>query len=267
MENQFSRTELLIGKKAMERLKNARVAVFGIGGVGGHVLEALVRSGVGTVDIIDNDRVCLSNLNRQIIATYKTLGMYKVDAAQQRMKEINPEAVIHKYNTFFLPETAEQFDFTQYDYIADAIDTVTGKIELVLRAKEAGIPVISSMGAGNKMDPTAFEVADIYETSVCPLARVMRRELKKRGVEGLKVVYSKEQAAAPAGWQEADGAGGNSSIGMKAGENREGLIGKDGCLGAGGCMVRRRIPGSNAFVPAAAGLIMAGEIIRDLIQY
>lgn len=184
MENQFSRTELLIGKKAVERLKNARVAVFGIGGVGGHVLEALVRSGVGTVDIIDNDRVCMSNLNRQIIATYKTLGMYKVDAAQQRMKEINPEAVIHKYNTFFLPETAEQFDFTQYDYVADAIDTVAGKIELVLRAKEAGIPVISSMGAGNKMDPTAFEVADIYETSVCPLARVMRRELKKEGLKG-----------------------------------------------------------------------------------
>lgn len=256
MENQFSRTELLIGKKAMERLKNARVAVFGIGGVGGHVLEALVRSGVGTVDIIDNDRVCLSNLNRQIIATYKTLGMYKVDAAQQRMKEINPEAVIHKYNTFFLPETAEQFDFTQYDYVADAIDTVAGKIELVLRAKEAGIPVISSMGAGNKMDPTAFEVADIYETSVCPLARVMRRELKKRGVEGLKVVYSKEQAAAPAGWQEIDGLDGE--------ERHRGEDG-GGCIKAGeGGTGRRRIPGSNAFVPAVAGLIIAGEIIKDL---
>lgn len=226
MENQFSRTELLLGKESLERLKNARVAVFGIGGVGGHVLEALVRSGVGTVDIIDNDKVCLSNLNRQIIATHKTLGRYKVDAAQQRMNEINPEAVIHKHNTFFLPETAEQFDFTQYDYVADAIDTVTGKIELVLRAKEAGTPVISSMGAGNKMDPAAFEVADIYETSVCPLARVMRRELKKRGVERLKVVYSKEQAMIPEG--------------------------------------SPRIPGSNAFVPAVAGLIMAGEIIKDL---
>lgn len=226
VENQFSRTEMLVGKEAMERLKNARAAVFGIGGVGGHVLEALVRSGVGTVDIIDNDKVCLSNLNRQIIATHKTVGQYKVDAAWQRMKEINPEVVIHKHCTFFLPETAGEFDFTQYDYVADAIDTVAGKIELAARAQEAGVPIISSMGAGNKMNPASFEVADIYETSVCPLARVMRRELKKRGIRQLKVVYSKEQAIITA--------------------------------------ERQRIPGSNAFVPAVAGLIMAGEIIRSL---
>lgn len=257
MENQFSRTELLIGKEAMERLKNARVAVFGIGGVGGHVLEALVRSGVGTVDIIDNDKVCLSNLNRQIIATYKTVGQYKVDAAWQRMKEINPEVVIHKYCTFFLPETAGEFDFTRYDYVADAIDTVAGKIELAIRAKEAGIPIISSMGAGNKMNPAAFEVADIYETSVCPLARVMRRELKKRGIGQLKVVYSREQAITPAGWQDAEIPGGADRTG--------GMEEKGACMGTGKeAGERRRIPGSNAFVPAAAGLVMAGEIIKDL---
>lgn len=194
MGEQFVRTEMLLGKDAMEKLRRARVAIFGIGGVGGHVLEALVRSGVGTVDIIDNDQVCLSNLNRQIIATHKTLGQYKVDAAEERMKEINPEVTIHKHCLFYLPETADHFDFTQYDYIVDAIDTVTGKLELALRAQQAKTPIISSMGAGNKLDPTAFEVADIYQTSVCPLARVMRRELKKRGVEKLKVVYSREPA-------------------------------------------------------------------------
>lgn len=185
---------MLLGKDAMEKLSRARVAIFGIGGVGGHTLEALVRSGVGTLDIIDNDQVCLSNLNRQIIATHRTLGQYKVDAAEERMKEINPEVVIHKHCLFYLPETADGFDFTQYDYIVDAIDTVTGKLELALRAQQAKTPIISSMGAGNKLDPTAFEVADIYQTSVCPLARVMRRELKKRGVEKLKVVYSRESA-------------------------------------------------------------------------
>lgn len=194
MGEQFVRTEMLLGKDAMEKLSRARVAIFGIGGVGGHTLEALVRSGVGTLDIIDNDKVCLSNLNRQIIATHKTLGQYKVDAAEERMKEINPEVVIHKHCLFYLPETADGFDFTQYDYIVDAIDTVTGKLELALRAQQAKTPIISSMGAGNKLDPTAFEVADIYQTSVCPLARVMRRELKKRGVEKLKVVYSREPA-------------------------------------------------------------------------
>lgn len=223
MEEQFSRTEMLLGKDAMEKLLHARVAVFGIGGVGGHVLEALVRSGVGTVDIIDNDQVCLSNLNRQIIATHKTLGQYKVDAAEQRMKEINPEVVIHKHCLFYLPETADHFDFTQYDYIVDAIDTVTGKLELALRAQQANTPIISSMGAGNKLDPTAFEVADIYQTSVCPLARVMRRELRKRGIEKLKVVYSREPAKP------------------------------------------LQTPGSTAFVPSVAGLIIAGEVIKGLI--
>lgn len=223
MEEQFSRTEMLLGKDAMEKLLHARVAVFGVGGVGGHVLEALVRSGVGTVDIIDNDQVCLSNLNRQIIATHKTLGQYKVDAAEQRMKEINPEVVIHKHCLFYLPETADHFDFTQYDYIVDAIDTVTGKLELALRAQQANTPIISSMGAGNKLDPTAFEVADIYQTSVCPLARVMRRELRKRGIEKLKVVYSREPAKP------------------------------------------LQTPGSTAFVPSVAGLIIAGEVIKGLI--
>ncbi|MDE7405177.1 MAG: tRNA threonylcarbamoyladenosine dehydratase [Lachnospiraceae bacterium] len=252
MSDQFSRTELLFGKEAMEKLSNARVAVFGIGGVGGHALEALVRSGVGTVDIIDNDTVCLSNLNRQLIATHKTIGQYKVDAAQQRMEEINPDVVIHKHRTFFLPETADQFDFAQYDYIVDAIDTVTGKLELAVRAKQAGVPIISSMGAGNKVDPTAFEVADIYETSVCPLAKVMRRELKKRGIDKLKVVYSREPARTP----------------IEAGnvEETEEENGKSGVqISCGEPVRRRQIPGSNAFVPSVAGLIIAGEVIKGSI--
>ncbi len=179
MSEQFIRTEMLFGKEGMERLANARVAVFGIGGVGGHVVEALARSGIGTLDLIDNDTVCLSNLNRQIIATHRTLGQYKVDAAAERVREINPDAVVNTYRLFYLPETADQFDFTRYDYVVDAIDTVSGKLMLAEQAVRAGTPIISSMGAGNKVDPTAFEVADIYETSVCPLARVMRRELKK----------------------------------------------------------------------------------------
>lgn len=241
MSEQFSRTERIFGKEAMEKLARARVAVFGIGGVGGHALEALVRSGVGTIDIIDNDKVCLSNLNRQIIATHKTLGQYKVDAAQQRMEEINPEVVIHKYQVFFLPETADQFDFSKYDYIVDAIDTVAGKLELAVRADKAKVPIISSMGAGNKVEPAAFEVADIYETSVCPLARVMRRELKKRGIEKLKVVYSKEPALIPEELVQASD--------IEAEDNR-----------------RRQIPGSNAFVPSVAGLIMAGEVIKDIVK-
>lgn len=246
MSEQFSRTERIFGKKAMERLAGARVAVFGIGGVGGHTLEALVRSGVGTIDIIDNDKVCLSDLNRQIIATYKTLGQYKVDAAEQRMKEINPNVVICKHQVFFLPETADRFDFSDYDYIVDAIDTVAGKLELAVRAKQAGVPIISSMGAGNKIDASAFEVADIYETSICPLARTMRRELKKRGIDKLKVVYSKEPALAPVESAEIE----DESITEKIrGENR-----------------RRQIPGSNAFVPSVAGLIMAGEVVKDLIN-
>ena len=197
MLNQFSRTQLLFGQEGMERLYHARVAVFGIGGVGSYTVEALSRSGIGALDLIDDDRVCLMNLNRQLFATRKTVGQYKVDVAEQRIREINPKAAVGTYKTFYAPQTAEQFDFTQYDYIVDAIDTVTGKLELVEQAQRSGVPIISSMGAGNKMDPTAFEVADIYETSVCPLARVMRRELKKRGIEHLKVVYSKEPPMTP----------------------------------------------------------------------
>ena len=241
MEDQFIRTELLLGKDAITRLKNSRVAIFGIGGVGGHTLEALVRSGIGTVDVIDDDKVCLSNLNRQLLATHRTIGQNKVDVAEQRMKEINPTVVINKHQTFFLPETADQFDFSVYDYIVDAIDTVTGKMELAVRAQQADVPIISSMGAGNKLDPTAFEVADIYQTSVCPLAKVMRRELKKRGVKKLKVVYSKEPALTP--------------ISEVLEPETEGIHTK-----------RRQIPGSNAFVPSVAGLIIAGEVVKDLTK-
>lgn len=250
MREQFSRTELLFGAKAMEKLACARVAVFGLGGVGSYTLEALVRSGVGVIDIVDDDRVCLSNLNRQLIATTRTIGQYKVDAACQRMKEINPEVVINKYKTFYLPETALQFDFTQYDYVVDAIDTVAGKLELALQAKKAGTPIISSMGAGNKVDPTAFEVTDIYKTSVCPLAKVMRRELKKRGIDSLKVVYSRELALTPTG---------DMAVNNCEDENA--------CEQGGRSIKRRQIPGSNAFVPSAAGLIMAGEVIKDLIEF
>ena len=197
MLNQFSRTELLLGKESMERLANARVAVFGVGGVGGYTVEALVRSGVGTIDLIDDDKVCLTNLNRQIIATRKTVGQYKADVMKKRILEINPNAVVHVHKCFFLPENSDEFDFSQYSYVVDAVDTVTAKIALVLKAQEAEVPVISSMGAGNKLNPADFEVADIYKTSVCPLAKVMRRELKKRGVKHLKVVYSKEKPITP----------------------------------------------------------------------
>lgn len=225
MAEQFIRTEMLLGKENMERLAKSRVAVFGIGGVGGYAVEALARSGVGTLDLIDNDTVCESNLNRQIIALHSTLGMYKTDAARARILDINPHAKVNCHRTFFLPERADEFAFEEYDYVIDAIDTVTGKIELILRAREAGTPVISSMGAGNKLDPAAFEVADIYKTSVCPLAKVMRRELKKRGVKKLKVVYSKEQPVS-----------------------------------------HFQTPGSNAFVPSVAGLIIAGEVVKDLCR-
>lgn len=231
--DQFSRTEILFGDEAMQRLKNARVAVFGIGGVGGYVVEALARSGVGSLDIVDNDTVALSNLNRQIIATHSTIGMYKTDAAKQRIHDINPDCVVTAYNTFFMPENEHEFDFTQYDYVIDAIDTVKGKLALVVKAEKAGVPVISSMGAGNKLHPELFELADIYQTSVCPLARVMRTELRKRGIKKLKVVYSKEPPVRPL---------------KKTGEET----------------VRRDIPGSTAFVPSAAGLIIAGEVIRNL---
>ena len=248
MLNQFSRTELLLGHDNMEKLKNARVAVFGIGGVGGFTVEALARSGVGTLDLIDDDKVCLTNINRQIIATRKTIGQYKVDAAKERILEINPDAVVNIHKTFFVPETADEFDFSAYDYVVDAIDTVTGKIMLVEAAQKAGTPIISSMGAGNKLDPTAFEVADIYKTSVCPLAKVMRRELKKRGIKELKVVYSKEKALTP--------------IDDTANSCRSHCICPPGS--ARTCTQRRQIPGSTAFVPSVVGLIIAGEVIKDL---
>ena len=248
MLNQFSRTQLLLGQEGMEKLFQARVAVFGIGGVGGYTVEALARSGVGTLDLIDDDKICLTNLNRQIFATRKTVGQYKVDIAQQRILEINPKAVVHTYKTFYAPQTAELFDFTQYDYVVDAIDTVTGKLELVEQAEKAGVPIISSMGAGNKMDPTAFEVADIYETSVCPLARVMRRELKRRGIRKLKVVYSKEPPMTP--------------IDDMAISCRTNCVCPPGT--ARKCTQRRQVPGSNAFVPSVVGLIIAGEVVKDL---
>ena len=249
MLNQFSRTELLLGHDNMEKLKNARVAVFGIGGVGGFTVEALARSGVGTLDLIDDDRVCLTNINRQIIATRKTIGQYKVDAAKERILDINPDAVVNTYKTFFMPDTADAFDFSAYDYVVDAIDTVTGKIMLVEAAqKAADVPVISCMGAGNKLDPTAFEVADIYKTSVCPLAKVMRRELKKRGIRKLKVVYSKEKALTP--------------IDDTANSCKSHCICPPGS--ARTCTQRRQIPGSTAFVPSVVGLIIAGEVIKDL---
>lgn len=223
MEEQFSRTEGLLGEEAVAHLHGCHVAVFGVGGVGGFVAEALARTGVGAIDLIDKDTVCESNLNRQIIALHSTIGRDKVDVMKERILDIYPQAVVNAHKCFFLPETRHLFDFSQYDYVIDAVDTVTAKIELVMACKEAGVPIISSMGAGNKLDPTAFEVADIYKTSVCPLARVMRRELKKRDVKHLKVVYSKEEP-----------------------------------------VVRRETPASAAFVPSVAGLIIAGEVIKDL---
>ena len=248
MLNQFSRTELLFGKEAMEKLQNSRVAIFGIGGVGGYTVDALARSGVGTLDLIDDDRVCLTNINRQLHATRKTVGKYKVDVAEERVHEINPDAVVNTYKTFYMPDTADQFDFTQYDYIVDAIDTVTGKLALIENANKAGTPIISSMGAGNKLDPTAFQVADIYETSVCPLARIMRKELKKRGIKSLKVVYSKEPPLTP--------------IDDMAISCRTHCICPPGT--ARKCTQRRQVPGSNAFVPSVVGLIIAGEVLKDL---
>ena len=236
MENQFSRTELLLGKENMEKLAAARVCIFGIGGVGGYVAEALARSGIGHLELVDNDVVCLSNLNRQIIATHETIGEYKVDVMKERILSINPDAEVVTHRCFYLPETQAKFDFTNYDYVVDAIDTVAGKIALVLQAEASGTPVISSMGAGNKLDPAGFQVADIYQTSVCPLAKVMRKELKKRGVKKLKVVYSKEL---PVALQNDEESLQSSS--------------------------RRSIPGSIAFVPSVAGLIIAGEVVKDLV--
>lgn len=230
-ENQFERTALLLGKASVEKLAEKRVAVFGVGGVGGFVCEGLVRAGIGAIDIVDKDIVAISNINRQLIALHSTVGKNKVDVLEERLKDINKNLIIKKYKCFFLPETSDTFDFREYDYVVDAIDTVTGKIELILKAKEAGVPIISAMGAGNKLDPTAFQVSDIYKTSVCPLARVMRRELKKRGVEKLKVVYSKEEPIKPQ---------------FEEGEEV--------------------VPGSVSFVPPALGLIIAGEIVKDLIR-
>lgn len=241
--NQFSRTELLLGKKGMDRLYNARVAVFGIGGVGGHVVEALVRSGVGAIDIIDNDEVSLTNLNRQLIATRSTVGKLKVDVMRDRILDINPDCKVTCHRCFYLPETAEQFDFKEYTYIVDAVDTVTAKIALVMKANEANVPIISSMGAGNKMNPEAFEVSDIYKTSVCPLAKVMRHELKKRGIKKLKVVYSKEEPRTPI-------------LPENDVENVAELKGNTG----------RIAPGSNAFVPSVAGLIIASQVVKDLTE-
>ena len=230
---QFSRTALLIGDKGVEKLKKARVAVFGIGGVGGYVVEALARSGVGALDLIDKDTVSESNINRQIIALHSTVGRLKTEVAAERARDINPNVTVRTHNVFYLPETADSFDFSQYDYVVDAIDTVSGKLALIEQAKKANIPVISSMGAGNKLDVTAFEVADIAKTSVCPLARVMRREFKKRGIEHVKVVYSKEEPLASSVTDEESG---------------------------------KAVPGSIAFVPSVVGLILAGEVIKDLIK-
>ena len=230
-ENQFERTALLLGKASVARLARKRVAVFGVGGVGGFVCEGLVRAGIGAIDIVDKDIVAISNINRQLIALHSTVGKNKVDVLEERLKDINKNLIIKKYKCFFLPETSETFDFREYDYVVDAIDTVTGKIELILKAKEAGVPIISAMGAGNKLEPAGFQVSDIYKTSVCPLARVMRRELKKRGVDKLKVVYSKEEPIKPQ---------------FEEGEEV--------------------VPGSISFVPPALGLIIAGEVVKDLIR-
>ena len=248
MQNQYSRTQLLLGAEAMEKLHNSRVAVFGIGGVGGYTVEALARSGVGTLDLIDDDKICLTNLNRQIFATRSTVGKEKVAAAKARIQDICPEITVHTHSCFFMPDTADQFDFHDFDYVIDAIDTVTGKLEIILRAKAAGVPVISAMGAGNKLDPTAFRVADIYDTKVCPLARVMRYELRKRHVRDVKVVYSEEKPVRP--------------IEDMAISCRNHCVCPPGTVRK--CTVRRDIPGSNAFVPSVAGLILAGEVIKDL---
>lgn len=243
MLNQFSRTEILLGKSAMERLSKSRVAVFGIGGVGGYVCEALARSGVGALDLIDDDKVCLTNINRQIIATTKTVGEYKTDVMQARILDINPEAEVHTYKCFFLPENASDFPFDKYDYVVDAIDTVTAKIELVMQCRKAGVPIISSMGAGNKLDPAKFRVADIFKTQMDPLAKVMRRELKKRGVKNLKVVYSEEEPVLPV----EDMTESQADCESERPDSKRGSI-----------------PGSTAFVPSVAGLIIAGEVIKDL---
>ncbi len=248
MLNQFSRTQLLLGKEGIDRLAEAKVAVFGIGGVGGYVVEALARSGVGSFVLVDDDKVCLTNLNRQIIATRSTVGKYKTDVMRDRILDINPQAQVEVRQCFYLPENADEFDFSGYSYVVDAVDTVTAKLDIIMRAKQTGTPVISSMGAGNKLDPTKFQVADIYDTTICPLARVMRRELRKRNVKNLKVVYSTEKSIRPLE---------DMSISCRT-----------NCICPPGakhkCTERRDIPGSVAFVPSVAGLIIAGEVVKDL---
>lgn len=250
MLNQFSRTQLLLGEDAMKKLAGSRVAVFGVGGVGGYVCEALVRSGVGAFDLVDDDKVCLTNLNRQIIATRSTVGKYKTDVMKERMLDINPDVDVRVHKCFFLPENADEFPFEEYDYIVDAVDTVTAKIELVMKAQALNIPIISSMGAGNKLDASAFQVADIYRTKVCPLAKVMRRELKKRGVKKLKVVYSEEKPTRPI--EDMSSSCRNHCICPPGAKHK--------------CTERRDIPGSVAFVPSVVGLIIAGEIVKDLTK-
>ena len=248
--DQFARTRLLLGKEAMGKLKNSRVAVFGVGGVGGYSVEALARSGVGAIDLVDDDKVCLTNINRQIIADVKSIGKYKVEVARERILSINPRCKVTIHRCFYLPENASDFDFKDYDYVIDAVDTVTAKINLVMQAKESNANIISSMGAGNKLDPTGFIVSDIYKTSICPLAKVMRRELKKRGVKKLKVVYSKELPLKPL---EDDSISCSSHCVCPPGTERK-------------CTDRRAIPGSVAFVPSVVGFIIAGEVIKDLIK-
>ena len=238
--NKFARTKLLLGQDGIDKLQASRVAVFGVGGVGGYVCEALVRSGIGTFDIIDNDKVCESNINRQIIATTKTIGRDKVDVMRERMQDINPDVTVNIHKCFFLPENADEFPFEEYDYVVDAVDTVTAKIALVMKCKEKNVPIIISMGAGNKLDASAFKVSDIYKTKVCPLAKVMRHELKKRGVKKLKVVYSEELPLTPV------------NDGTNVCEKEDSTI------------VKRATPGSVAFVPSVAGLIIAGEVVKDL---
>ena len=242
MEHALSRLEMLVGPEALERLARARVVVFGLGGVGGYAVEALARSGVGALDLVDHDTVSVSNLNRQILATHRSLGRLKIEVAAERVRDINPSCAVRTYRTFFLPETAEEFDFRDYDYVLDAVDTVTAKLLLIARAQEAGVPILSAMGTGNKLRPELLEVADIYETSVCPLARIMRKECRKRGIRKLKVVYSREEPLEPLPLAEAGPQAADSVCGQK-----------------------RAVPGSSAFVPAAAGLIMASEAVRDLL--
>ena len=249
MQDQFSRTRLLFGPEGMEKLKNSHVAVFGIGGVGGYTVEALARSGIGALDLVDDDKVCLTNVNRQLYATRSTVGRYKVEVAEERIRDINPDCRVRAWKTFFMPDTQDQFDFTEYDYIVDAIDTVKGKLTLIEAAKAAGTPIISCMGAGNKTDPTAFHVADIYKTSVCPLARVMRTECRKRRIKHLKVVYSTELPVRPL--------------------EDPAISCRNHCIcppDTRKCTVRRDIPGSTAFVPSVAGLIIAGEVVKDLLK-